>query len=67
MSELITVGKMAGLIAQAARDAGMSHVSECSDVAEATAVLKQLTREGDVILVKASRVTGLERLSESLT
>jgi UDP-N-acetylmuramoyl-tripeptide--D-alanyl-D-alanine ligase len=67
VSELITVGKMAGLIAQAARDAGMSRVTECNDVAEATAVLKQLTREGDVILVKASRVTGLERLSESLT
>jgi UDP-N-acetylmuramoyl-tripeptide--D-alanyl-D-alanine ligase len=67
VSELVTVGKMAALIAQAARAAGLRHVTECNNVAEATAILKQLTREGDVILVKASRVTGLERLSESLT
>jgi UDP-N-acetylmuramoyl-tripeptide--D-alanyl-D-alanine ligase len=67
VSQLVTVGKMAGLTAQAARDAGLRDVTECSDVAEATAALKQLAREGDVILVKASRVTGLERLSESLT
>ncbi len=67
VSQLVTVGKMASLTAQAARDAGLRDVTECSDVAEATAALKQLAREGDVILVKASRVTGLERLSESLT
>ena len=65
--QLVTVGKMAGHTAQAARDAGLRDVTECSDVAEATAALKKILREGDVILLKASRVTGLERVSESLS
>jgi UDP-N-acetylmuramoyl-tripeptide--D-alanyl-D-alanine ligase len=67
VSQLVTVGKMASLTARAARHAGLRDVTECNDVAEAMVALKQLAREGDVILVKASRVTGLERLSESLT
>ena len=67
VSRLVTVGKMASLTAQAAREAGLRDVTVCKDVVEAAAALKQLAREGDVILVKASRVTGLERLSESLT
>ncbi|HTD68462.1 MAG TPA: UDP-N-acetylmuramoyl-tripeptide--D-alanyl-D-alanine ligase [Candidatus Limnocylindria bacterium] len=64
---LVTVGAMASHTADAARAAGLNDVTECSDVAEATAVLKQMAREGDVILLKASRVTGLERVSESLS
>jgi UDP-N-acetylmuramoyl-tripeptide--D-alanyl-D-alanine ligase len=63
---LVTVGQMAGLTAQAAREAGLRDVTECRDVVEAMAVLKEMAHEGDVILLKASRVTGLERLSESL-
>jgi UDP-N-acetylmuramoyl-tripeptide--D-alanyl-D-alanine ligase len=63
---LVTVGQMAGLTAQAAREAGLSDVTEFRDVTEATTALKEMVREGDVILLKASRVTGLERLSEGL-
>jgi len=66
VSQLVTVGKMAGVTAQAARAAGLRDVTECDDVAEAAAAVKSLAREGDVILLKASRVTGLERLSECL-
>jgi UDP-N-acetylmuramoyl-tripeptide--D-alanyl-D-alanine ligase len=66
VSRLVTVGKMASLTARAAREAGLSDVTECGDVIEAAAAVKSLAREGDVILLKASRVTGLERLSESL-
>jgi UDP-N-acetylmuramyl pentapeptide synthase len=58
---------MARLTAAAARGAGLRDVMECSDVAEATAALKRIARAGDVILLKASRVTGLERVSESLS
>jgi len=65
--QLVTVGKMASLTAQAAREAGLRDVTECSDVAEAMAAVKKMAREGDVILLKASRVTGLERVSESLS
>ena len=64
---LVTVGRMASLTARAAREAGLRDVTECGDVFEAVAALKNLAREGDVILLKASRVTGLERLSESLS
>ncbi len=65
--QLVTVGQMARLTAQAAREAGLCDVTECRDVAEATATLKRIAREGDVILLKASRITGLERVSESLS
>ena len=66
VSRLVTVGKMAGVIAQAARAAGLRDVTECRDVGEAAAALKNTTRAGDVILLKASRVTGLEKLCEGL-
>jgi UDP-N-acetylmuramoyl-tripeptide--D-alanyl-D-alanine ligase len=64
--QLVAVGKMASLTAQAAREAGLRDVMECRDVAEGTVALKKIAREGDVILLKASRVIGLERISESL-
>jgi UDP-N-acetylmuramyl pentapeptide synthase len=60
------VGEKASLTARAAREAGLNEVVECRDVVEAAAAVKRLAREGDVILLKASRVTGLERVSEGL-
>jgi UDP-N-acetylmuramoyl-tripeptide--D-alanyl-D-alanine ligase len=65
--QLVTVGRMAGLTAQAARDAGLAEVTECRDVVEAAATVKRLARDGDVILLKGSRVTGLERVGEDLS
>lgn len=66
VDHLVTVGARATVTAQAARAAGLRDVTECRDVAQATAELKKIARAGDVILLKASRVTGLEKLSESL-
>ena len=66
VSELVTVGPMARHTARAARAAGVEHVTECRDAVEAAAALQSVAREGDVVLLKASRVTGLEKLSESL-
>lgn len=66
VSDLVAVGKMASVTAQAARDAGLRNVTECRDVVEAADAVKTLAREGDVVLLKASRVTGLERVSEGL-
>jgi UDP-N-acetylmuramoyl-tripeptide--D-alanyl-D-alanine ligase len=66
VDRLITVGTLAKVTAQAAREAGLSDVIECDDIAEATRAIKALAQPGDLILLKASRVTGLERLSESL-
>jgi UDP-N-acetylmuramoyl-tripeptide--D-alanyl-D-alanine ligase len=66
LSQLVTVGRLASLLAKAARAAGLREVTECRDVVEAAARVKELAREGDVVLLKASRVTGLERVSEGL-
>jgi UDP-N-acetylmuramoyl-tripeptide--D-alanyl-D-alanine ligase len=66
LNQLVAVGVMAGITARAAREAGLRDVTECRDVVEAAATVKKLMREGDVILLKASRVTGLERVSEGL-
>jgi UDP-N-acetylmuramoyl-tripeptide--D-alanyl-D-alanine ligase len=56
---LITVGSEAGAIAEGARAAGMTDVNEVVDARDAIALLDDL-RPGDVVLVKASRVVGLE-------
>lgn len=64
--QIIAVGRTAALTAQAARDAGAAGVEEYSDVSEAGRALKGAVRAGDVVLLKASRATGLERVSEIL-
>ena len=67
VNQLVVVGQMAGLTAKAAREAGLQEVTECRDVDEAAGAIKSFAREGDVILLKASRVTGFERLRDSLS
>ncbi len=67
LNQLVTVGRLAAVTAQAARDSGLRTVTECRDAAEAVAALKKIIREGDVILLKASRVSGLEHVGESLS
>ena len=67
IDRLVTVGTTAALTARSARAAGMGEVTESRDVSEAAGVIKRFAREGDVILLKASRVTGFERLRESLS
>ena len=64
--QLIAIGKLAAITAQAARAAGARDVEEFSDVLEAGGVLKKMVKAGDVVLLKASRVTGLERVGELL-
>jgi UDP-N-acetylmuramoyl-tripeptide--D-alanyl-D-alanine ligase len=57
---LITVGELAALAATTARDAGLEAV--CVDTPEAAAdALRPVLREGDKVLVKASRGLALER------
>jgi UDP-N-acetylmuramoyl-tripeptide--D-alanyl-D-alanine ligase len=63
---LIAVGKWAGQTAEAARRAGLSDVAEFADVPSATSAIKELVRAGDLVLLKASRATGLERVGEAL-
>jgi UDP-N-acetylmuramoyl-tripeptide--D-alanyl-D-alanine ligase len=61
-SRLITVGDDASPIADGARAAGLSQVIEVAEGNEALAHLTDL-QPGDVVLIKASRVVGLEGLA----
>jgi UDP-N-acetylmuramoyl-tripeptide--D-alanyl-D-alanine ligase len=66
IGQLFTVGKMASITAQAAKDAGLTRVMEFADLETAGAALKSFMRTGDLILLKASRSARLEKISETL-
>ena len=65
---LIAVGSRAERIAQGARAAGMPQeaVTACPDALGAVELLDGILAPGDVVLVKASRVMGLEVVSEGI-
>jgi UDP-N-acetylmuramoyl-tripeptide--D-alanyl-D-alanine ligase len=65
---LVVVGRAAAGIAEGARAAGMdpAQVSLVPDVDAALEFLPPRLRDGDVVLVKASRGIGLERLVDGL-
>jgi UDP-N-acetylmuramoyl-tripeptide--D-alanyl-D-alanine ligase len=60
--EVIVVGDDPGI----ARGAGSAVVAVVADPAAALAAVSSRLRPGDVVLVKASRATGLERLGERI-
>jgi UDP-N-acetylmuramoyl-tripeptide--D-alanyl-D-alanine ligase len=66
VGQLFAVGKMAPVMAKAARDAGLNRVIEFADVEAAMKAVKQFLKTGDVVLLKASRASRLERLAETL-
>ena len=66
LGQLFAIGKMAAVTAQAARDAGLMRVFEFGEVEAAIKVLKSFLKPGDVVLLKASRVSRLERIAEML-
>jgi UDP-N-acetylmuramyl pentapeptide synthase len=53
-------------MARGARDAGLNRVFEFTDVESAAAVVKSFLRDGDLLLLKASRSTRLERIADKL-
>jgi UDP-N-acetylmuramoyl-tripeptide--D-alanyl-D-alanine ligase len=65
---LVTVGERAARIADGARAEGMDpgRIRPCATVDEASEVLDDELEPGDVVLVKASRVMGLERIVEGI-
>ena len=69
VAELITVGKRAHYIAQGAELCGLSRnqVHETPDCESAVAVLRQILRPKDVILVKGSRGLKMEQIVTLLT
>jgi UDP-N-acetylmuramoyl-tripeptide--D-alanyl-D-alanine ligase len=65
---LVTVGEKARRIAEGATAEGMPPlaVRPCASPDEAIEVLDDTVEPGDVVLVKASRVMGLERVVEGI-
>jgi len=65
---LVTIGERARRIGEGAHAAGMpaESVHRCATVDEAVETLGNLLRAGDTVLVKASRVMGLEAVVEGI-
>ncbi|MHB1136436.1 MAG: UDP-N-acetylmuramoyl-tripeptide--D-alanyl-D-alanine ligase [Coriobacteriia bacterium] len=65
---LVAVGELGARIGDGARAAGMNeeNVRPCVDAIEAVEVLDDLVEAGDTVLVKASRVMGLEAVVEGM-
>jgi UDP-N-acetylmuramoyl-tripeptide--D-alanyl-D-alanine ligase len=66
VAQLFAIGTMAPVMARGARDAGLNRVFEFADVETAALAVKSFVKDGDVLLVKASRAARLERIAESL-
>ena len=66
LGQLFAIGKMAPVTGKAARDAGLMRVFEFAEVEAALKVVKGFLKPGDVVLLKASRVSRLERIAEML-
>ena len=65
---LVVVGERARRIAAGAVREGVEpeRVTSCDTADEAVSVVTSLVRPGDVVLVKGSRVAGLERVAEAM-
>lgn len=68
LAYLITVGKLGEIIAQGAREAGMSaaRVYSCQNNVQALSYLQKIKQPGDVILVKGSRGVKMEEIVAGL-
>lgn len=66
IGQLFAVGRMASTVGKAARDAGLTRVIEFENVELAVNAIKKFLKPGDVVLLKASRASRLERISEIL-
>jgi UDP-N-acetylmuramoyl-tripeptide--D-alanyl-D-alanine ligase len=66
IGQLFAVGKMAPVTARAAREAGLARVIEFADVETAVKAVKNFLKAGDVVLLKASRASRLERIAATL-
>jgi UDP-N-acetylmuramoyl-tripeptide--D-alanyl-D-alanine ligase len=66
VDQLVAVGAMAGVLAKGAREAGLNRVLEIAEVEAAGGALKKFLKPGDVVLLKASRSTRLERVAQAL-
>jgi UDP-N-acetylmuramoyl-tripeptide--D-alanyl-D-alanine ligase len=66
IGQLFAVGKMAAITAKAAREGGLGRVIEFENVEVAVTAIRKFLKAGDVVLLKASRASRLERIAETL-
>ena len=64
---LVAVGLRSGIMAAAARKAGMREVLNVPEVEKVGPAVTEIVRPGDVVLVKASRSARLERVVDFLS
>jgi len=64
---LVAVGQKSRVMASAARTAGLRNVLDLAEVEKVGPAVTEIVRSGDVVLVKASRSTRLERVIEYLS
>jgi UDP-N-acetylmuramoyl-tripeptide--D-alanyl-D-alanine ligase len=66
LDQLFAIGVTAPVMARAAREAGLLRVMEFAEVDGALKAVKGFLKRGDVVLLKASRSSRLERVAEAL-
>ncbi len=66
IDQLVAVGRFAAHTADAASRAGLRNVTTFADVNSTVLAVPSLFKMKDLVLLKASRATGLERISEKL-
>jgi UDP-N-acetylmuramoyl-tripeptide--D-alanyl-D-alanine ligase len=66
IDRLVAVGKFASNTADGAVRAGLRNVTTFADVSAAASAVPSLFEAGDLVLLKASRATALERVAEAL-
>jgi UDP-N-acetylmuramoyl-tripeptide--D-alanyl-D-alanine ligase len=66
IDSLVAIGKFASHTADGAVDAGFRNVTTFGDVTAAVSTVPSIVQAGDVVLLKASRSTALERVAEAL-
>jgi len=65
VDQLIAIGDMGEVIAQAARAAGLKKASPVRSTSEAAELLSEIAEPGDLVLVKGSRSARTEQVIES--
>ena len=65
VDQLIAIGDMAAVIAEAARNAGLQNTSIARSTSEAAELLGEIAASGDLVLVKGSRAARTERVIEA--
>ncbi len=66
VDHLFAVGRYAGVMGEAARGAGLAGVTEVGEVEAAAGEVRGFVRPDDLVLLKASRATRLERVGQAL-